>query len=136
MKIINLTKTLIVTLVFSLIISCATDKDQNYTIEIVDGVKHIKNLNIPSNENLKVQIKKEITINGLDENSQDSLSMFSNIMAIDVDRDGNIYVCDAISSSIKKFDSEGNFVKSIGRLGKGPGEFEFPTSFVVLDDTL
>ena len=136
MKIIDFTRALIVILVFSLIISCATDTKKNHKIEVVDGIKHIKNSNTPDNENFKMQVKKEVTINGVDENSNDSLSRFSNIMAIDADRDGNIYVCDAISSSIKKFDSKGNFVKSIGRLGKGPGEFEFPTSFVVLDDTL
>jgi hypothetical protein len=123
-------------MILTLVISCTTDKKQNHIIEVVKGIKEIKNSNTPENENFKIEIKKEVTINGEGENSNDSLSRFSNIMDLDADTEGNIYVCDAMSSSIKKFDKDGNFVKSIGRLGKGPGEFEFPTSFVVLEDTL
>jgi streptogramin lyase len=47
-------------------------------------------------------------------------------------RSGEIYVADGYGNSrIVKFDGEGNFLKSWGRYGSGPGEFNLPHSVVV-----
>ena len=55
--------------------------------------------------------------------------------------DGNIYVADSASHSIKKFTSEGDLVLKIGKLGAwstaqgtGDGEFVFPFSVAVAPD--
>ncbi len=50
---------------------------------------------------------------------------------ISTDSRGHIYIADARSSSIRVFSSEGEFVKSIGSRGQGPGEFLDVTSMVV-----
>lgn len=42
---------------------------------------------------------------------------------IDVDNSSNIYVADEGSMSIKVFNQTGKFIKTIGRRGRGPGEF-------------
>ena len=47
-----------------------------------------------------------------------------------------IYVLDAKSKHVNVFDSEGDFVRSIGSPGSGPGEFERPVSIAVLGSTL
>jgi hypothetical protein len=39
-----------------------------------------------------------------------------------------MYILDEQAGNIKVFDSSGNFVKSIGRKGQGPGEFGLPIS--------
>jgi hypothetical protein len=39
------------------------------------------------------------------------------------DSSGNIYIADESDQSIKTFDREGNYLKSIGGRGRGPGEF-------------
>ena len=41
-----------------------------------------------------------------------------------------------MSMSAKKFDSSGNFVKSIGRMGQGPGELFYPSIMFIDKDTL
>lgn len=45
-----------------------------------------------------------------------------------VDNDGNVYVSDQERNIIQKFDSDLNFIKKIGREGRGPGEFDRVTS--------
>ena len=42
-----------------------------------------------------------------------------------VDRDGNIYVVETSTSSVKKFDWQGQLVKQWGSRGKGDGQFLF-----------
>ncbi|MCH8286426.1 6-bladed beta-propeller [candidate division KSB1 bacterium] len=41
-----------------------------------------------------------------------------------VDADGNLYVLDAGNFRVQKFDKTGEFVRSFGGQGQGPGEFE------------
>ena len=48
---------------------------------------------------------------------------------IDIDEEGNIYVCDYVLSSILKFSSSGKYITRIGRAGQGPGEFTNPSVF-------
>ena len=40
--------------------------------------------------------------------------------------DGNLFVVDSKANVIKVFDGRGRFIRTIGREGKGPGEFEDP----------
>ena len=47
--------------------------------------------------------------------------------ALAVDDDGNIYVYDPKLVKIIVFNNKGNFKKSFGRKGQGPGEFQFVT---------
>jgi hypothetical protein len=53
-----------------------------------------------------------------------------------LDRFGNSYVLDSPSSCIFKFNAQGDFVKQLGRGGQGPGEFSFPSLFLVSDNTI
>ncbi len=41
---------------------------------------------------------------------------------IRTDREGNIYIADNKLSAVQVFDADGNFLRSIGRAGEGPGE--------------
>jgi hypothetical protein len=56
-------------------------------------------------------------------------TMLLNPRAVEVDQTGNIYVIDGKAVQIKVYDSQGNFVRAIGRRGQGPGEFQSPRSF-------
>jgi hypothetical protein len=47
--------------------------------------------------------------------------MFNKPTHLDVDTLGNLYVTDAFNFRFQKFDSDGNFVKSLGFEGGGPG---------------
>jgi|Deesub1362B_J571_1020462.scaffolds.fasta_scaffold00181_50 sugar lactone lactonase YvrE len=54
-----------------------------------------------------------------------------------VDSAGNIYIVDSGNERIQKFDKNGKYIKTIGRKGQGPGEFDSPTSiFIDVEDNI
>lgn len=68
----------------------------------------------------KISLEEVLSIGSLDD---DILFQWAGVFA---DSIGNIYVTDAMDYSLKKFDSQGNFIKKAGRKGQGPGEFMAP----------
>ena len=60
----------------------------------------------------------------------------SEISSADVDADGNIYVGQPQEQHVKVFAADGSLLRTIGRRGKGPGEFSSVTAVRVLRDTL
>lgn len=61
---------------------------------------------------------------------------FSRISAVDVDRDGDVYVVEASVPEIRVYTPEGALLRRIGRRGAGPGEFERAPRFGILGDTV
>jgi len=60
--------------------------------------------------------------------------LFNRPADVAFDKEGSIYVADGYGNSrVVKFDREGRFIKSWGRYGSGPGEFNLPHS-IVIDD--
>jgi YD repeat-containing protein len=60
--------------------------------------------------------------------SQDSADTpLDQVAALEVDRVGRIYVIGGQAQPVRVFDSSGKFLRLIGRMGKGPGEFGWPT---------
>lgn len=53
-----------------------------------------------------------------------------------VDKTGNIYLEDASNFKIDIVNPKGHYVGSMGRKGRGPGEFEFMGNMSILGDTL
>lgn len=60
--------------------------------------------------------------------------MFGAIRAIGVGPDGAIYVSDSQLGAVRMYDSNGVFVRDIGRQGQGPGEFASAPGLAVLPD--
>ncbi|NOR45952.1 MAG: 6-bladed beta-propeller [Candidatus Delongbacteria bacterium] len=119
-----------------LITSCTKKTELNYTVTEKNGIKTYRNKNIPSDPNFKITPKEVFTIQGYDENATDTLRNFIQPQDVAVDSKGNIYVLDSRLASITIFDKNGNFLKSIGRKGTGPGEFKLPWQMIILNDTL
>ena len=59
---------------------------------------------------------------------------FGRIQDADFDRAGNLYLLDSDVSTVVVVDREGSFVRTIGRSGDGPGEFDFPRWLAVMED--
>jgi 6-bladed beta-propeller len=74
----------------------------------------------------KVKIELVRTIGDLGE--KDPNLAFSSPYDVIRDTSGNIYVLDIGNTQIQKLDAEGKFLKTIGRRGQGPGEFQSPSS--------
>jgi len=71
----------------------------------------------------KVRFVQELV---LDDESMPENLFFERPTSVVCDQDDNIYVLDSDANNIKKFDSNGRFIKTIGREGQGPGEFNSP----------
>jgi hypothetical protein len=66
----------------------------------------------------------------------DAPDSFGRIRSVVLDSESNIFVADALGRRVVTFDSTGAYVRTIGRPGAGPGEFEQPYSLGWLGDTL
>ena len=119
----------LVILLFSAIPSCSK-KEEGFETRMVDGIKIVRNLAPkPEKAYRSLGFTEDISI-GEDEEAGDSL--FVAPVDIDSDADGNIYVLDARDAVIRLFGSQGSFIRTIGRKGQGPGEFERPICMDVL----
>jgi len=91
-------------------------------IETVKGVRVIHNEKGGQwGANPEVKLELVRTIGGLD--AEENLS-FNEPSDIVQDSAGNLYILDSGNNRIQKLDSEGKFIKTIGRKGQGPGEFQ------------
>jgi hypothetical protein len=90
-------------------------------------IRVVNNPREPEFGSLILDLQEEINI-GRDD---DKNYMFWLIHEIQVDDEGRIYVDDARNYRIQIFDRNGNYAKTIGRQGQGPGEFQQPTKLRV-----
>ena len=112
-------KNFILVVLLTLIFGCS-ENSENYSIEEKNGVKLHKNSIISSLS--KQELDKLYEIKGRDSQRSDSTSYFYNPLSADTDKEGNIFIADVHRVSVLKFDKQGNFIKSFGKLGNGPGE--------------
>jgi hypothetical protein len=97
------------------------------TIEEEDGVKVIKNPREPLYGEITFDLEEDLSIG----NETDDNYLFYTVLDIDVDSDNNIYVVDERNFRIQEFDKSGKYLRTIGRKGQGPGEFELPIGITV-----
>ena len=126
---------LIITVILSLFACSVQEKNKNYTIETINGVKTYRNKNIPSTKDLVIKPVELFTIQGADESITDSTRIINRISDFDIDSKNNIYIL-CRTNSMKKFDSNGKYLLSFGRRGKGPGETEVSVWMLILNDTI
>lgn len=50
---------------------------------------------------------------------------------MDVDANGNLYVCDTENHRVQKFSSDGEYLLSFGTRGSEPGSFDFPCNIAI-----
>ena len=86
-----------------------------------DGVLHVSNPETPSEGVVDVELKELWRVGGHDEDI-----LFGVIMQLVEDEDDNIYLLDNQLHEIQVFSPEGNRLRTFGRQGEGPGEFNNP----------
>ena len=109
--------------VFSIVVLLSYTAGQK--IKTVDDVKIIQNKkrpDPPKGTPSKLKLELETVIG----ESDDPDKAFSQLSSFVVDDDGTIYALDFKEQKIKVFDAEGQFVRSFGEKGQGPGEFQMP----------
>ena len=75
-----------------------------------------------------VELREELSIGVYDGPEE---YMFNRLIHVDADSKGNIYVADVGNVEIKVYDANGKYLRLIGRRGKGPGEFRYPSYFFI-----
>lgn len=70
-----------------------------------------------------LELREELSLGGADAQGDD---VFGRISDVVVDEAGSLYVLDRRNDQVKVFDASGKYLRTIGRRGQGPGEFEGP----------
>lgn len=75
-----------------------------------------------------LELKEDLSLGG--PNAQGDYA-FEDIRTFVIDGLGNIYVLDSKASNVKVFDGSGKYIRTIGRKGQGPGEFNAPMTLSI-----
>jgi hypothetical protein len=89
----------------------------------------VKNPKEPLYKTPVFELKEELSIGG-PEAQEDAA--FGQIASVAIDDAGTLYVLDARASNIKIFDASGEYLRTVGRQGQGPGELEYPTNLSLI----
>lgn len=109
-----------VVLVLGLVMNSCSSK-QNHTEDIIDGVRHIHNIEPLWGTQHKVAL--EFVRKFGDVNTDDERYLLIRPADVAVDDEGSVLILDAGNHEVKKFDSDGYYLSSFGKKGIGPGEF-------------
>ena len=99
--------------------------------EIEKGVTRILNdapIRHPPDETIDITMTQDLMING---QTDQTVQAFSSVFGITTDRDGNIYIADAVLKRILKFNQDGQYLASVGSDGTGPLQFRAPVDMTV-----
>jgi len=99
------------------------------TVEIVNGVKTVGNPETPRYGEFTFSLEEDLSIG----EEKDERYFLPGWVMIDVDEAGTIYACDSGNRRVQVFGKSGDFIRTLGRQGQGPGEYSFPSA-VMLDD--
>lgn len=112
-----------------LVLSYGQQKDKwQGTNEEVDGVTLVKNPLEPIYGEDVLELDEELIIGEAEGREE---YMFSRVTSVAVDGLENIYVLDLLEANIKVFDKDGKYLKTIGKKGQGPDEFQSPISIII-----
>jgi hypothetical protein len=94
-----------------------------------DGVKTITNPEYPRDGRFFAKLTAEMSCG---EEAKPEMAMLNKPLDLKVDDQGRVYVMDWGDVHIKVYDSQGRFLRTIGRKGQGPGELDTPFHFGLL----
>jgi len=87
------------------------------------GVRVVLNPAEPVYGQIKLDLEEELRIG----KEGDDKTQFYRVRDVGADSRGNIHVLDTRNFRIQVFDPTGKYLRTIGRQGQGPGEFEMPS---------
>jgi hypothetical protein len=99
--------------------------------EVRDGVRYIANPKEPMGPAVSSAPKQLWKIGG---DTDDEAEFFGVITQLLTDATGNVYLLDSQLNQVKVFSPSGEFLRTIGREGEGPGEFRNAGSMFFTSD--
>lgn len=79
-----------------------------------------------------IPIVEELRIGSVEDPSE-GFSRISDVLAAP---DGTVLVLEGAAGEVRSYDADGRLIRTFGGRGEGPGEFERPGTFGLVDDTL
>ena len=114
-----------------LTVACGGDADQRVTAEVdtIGGVVVVRNGAGLWRESEQWQVVEDFRVGGSQwgENPDEELS-YSKNTSVTLGPNGQIFVAASATSRVVVFSGDGEFVRSFGRAGEGPGEFRNPSA--------
>jgi len=121
----------IMTFVVSLVAFPVQAGDWKGKTETIEGVKYVKNPSVPMDKPATVDMEELWELGG---ETDDEDEFFGIIADIEIDEAGNVYLLDSQLSEVKIYTADGEYLRSIGREGEGPGEFRRPSAIFFTKD--
>lgn len=109
---------LILCLLMMIFVGCGKKAEEQVQVVLIDGVRHIKNPEIPLKGAVVLEVEKIIEINPY-EHEEVGLKYFNSVR----DEDGEVILFDVNNSEAQRFANDGEYLGSLFRKGQGPGEF-------------
>jgi hypothetical protein len=110
-------------------VGCQDKVEWTGTVEEEDGVMVVRNPKEPIYGPEVFSLEEDLII--MNEAGEEEY-MFQDIQNLAVDDEENIYVSDMKAAHIQVFDKNGDYVRTIGRRGQGPGELQAPIDIKAL----
>jgi len=101
-----------------------------YKVKTENGVTIVTNgkkPDLPKGAPTRLTLEEIYTVGGGDSPDMS----FVEISALDVLKDGTVYVLDTKDSRVKVFDAKGKFLRAFGKAGQGPGEMNQPVGILI-----
>ncbi|MCJ7681701.1 MAG: 6-bladed beta-propeller, partial [Candidatus Aminicenantes bacterium] len=98
-----------------------------------DGVRTVHNPDYPKEGTFRYDLNVELSLGGPEAEGD---AILVRPIQFRFDSLGNIYIMDWQEAAIKVFNPNGNYLRSVSKKGQGPGEFDIPAYFRIVDDLI
>lgn len=125
---------LVLIMALAFLASCGEKElKEEYPAEIttVEGVEVVSNPDFPMQGTFRYSMEEDLSIGVME---GDEKYMLNKPQEIKIDKNGSMYVLDWGDACINVYDENGTYLRTIGRKGQGPGEFDTPAYYDVSSD--
>ena len=122
-----------------LFVSCSNKGEKNYKEYSKTGIIHVENERSESVAEFNYSIEKVFEVKNNDSDTSFVLSFPGDRygIAVDLDKNQNLFIADFKRKKVLKFNNSGEFVMSFGNRGSGPGEFPAaPIGLAIVEDSI
>ena len=105
-------------LILVVVLSGCKKTEEAVQIEVIDGIPHVMNPELPINGTIRLEVEKGLEIDPY-KYEEIGIRYFLHIR----DEDGEVVLYDSSQSEAHRFDAQGIYLGNLVRLGQGPGEF-------------
>lgn len=104
----------------------------DWTVPVEEGARIVEYADVPPEDRgERVELVEDLVVGP---RGDDPNYLFFRPSGVAVDGDGRMYVLEMGNTRVQVFDAAGNYVRTLGGPGQGPGELELPVGITIADD--